>query len=60
MDAIFAIVESSLPNYKILIRMERKPYEETSGIWQIISYQIITKGEAVKLQVELPVHILAQ
>ena len=24
MDAIFAIVESSLPNYRILFRMERK------------------------------------
>jgi len=60
MDAIFAIVESSLPNYKILIRMEKKPYEETSGIWQIISYQIITREEAEKLQMKLPEYVPAE
>lgn len=56
-DVLLAVAESSTPDYRILVRMEKREYEETTGIWQIVSYQIITSQKADKMLKEMPRHI---
>jgi hypothetical protein len=49
-NLIQAIVESEHPDSKILVRMERIAYEETTGLWQVVSYQIIDASTANKMK----------
>lgn len=44
--SVMIIVECSTPNDKLLVVMERKPYKETSGLWQVIAYQVIDRQTA--------------
>ena len=41
-DTIMVVVECNISNYKLLVTMEKLDYVETTGIWQVVSYQKIT------------------
>lgn len=56
MDSVYAIVESNIPNYKLLVTMQKIPYEETTGIWQVTSYQIVTAEKADEILEEMPLY----
>ena len=45
-DTILAVVDCNITGYKLLVTMNRLAYEDTTGIWQVISYQMITEQEA--------------
>lgn len=53
-DNILAIVQCNIPNYKILVTLEKLDYENTAGLWQVVSYQIVTKEEALKATKNMP------
>lgn len=55
-DSVFAIVESNISNYKLLITMQKIPYEETTGIWQVTAYQIVMAEKADKILEEMPLY----
>lgn len=40
-SSVNAIVECNTPNSKLLVVMEKSDYQETTGLWQVIAYQII-------------------
>lgn len=40
-DSISVIVECTTPNDKLLVVMEKNDYKETTGLWQVIAYQIL-------------------
>lgn len=40
-NSIHAIVTCTTPDSKLLVVMERRDYEETTGLWQVTAYQII-------------------
>lgn len=40
-NCIHVIVECSAPNDKLLVVMERNAYEKTTGLWQVIAYQVL-------------------
>lgn len=40
-NSVNVIVESSVPDEKLLVIMERKEYKETTGLWQVRAYQVI-------------------
>jgi hypothetical protein len=48
-DSILAIVQCNISNYKLFVTMERLDYEDTTGIWQVISYQMITNEAAAEV-----------
>ena len=50
---IKAIVDCNRPDYKLLVTMERKPYKETTGLWQVVSYQVISSEIAKKTVSEM-------
>ena len=37
------------PNQLLLVKMSLLPYEETTGLWQVTAYQILTPSEAEQL-----------
>jgi preprotein translocase subunit SecA len=39
------------------VTLERLDYEDTTGIWQVISYQMITDEEAVEITERLPEYV---
>ena len=45
-DTILAVVDCNITGYKLLVTMNRLVYEDTTGVWQVISYQMITEQEA--------------
>lgn len=45
-DTILAVVDCNITGYKLLVTMNRLAYEDTTGIWQVISYQMITEQAA--------------
>lgn len=55
-NCILAVVESSREDYRLLVTMEKIPYEKTTGIWQIVSYQVITEERADEILGEMPVY----
>lgn len=44
-DTILAVVDCNITGYKLLVTMNRLVYEDTTGVWQVISYQMITEQE---------------
>jgi hypothetical protein len=56
-DSILAIVQCNISNYKLFVTMERLDYEDTTGIWQVISYQMITDEEALEITERLPEYV---
>lgn len=40
------IVECTVPNDKLLVIMEKSDYKETTGLWQVMAYQIIDNETA--------------
>jgi hypothetical protein len=48
-DSILAVVQCNISNYKLLVTLERLEYQETTGIWQVVSYQMITSEAALEL-----------
>ena len=40
-NSVNVIVECTTPNDKLLVVMERNDYKETTGLWQVIAYQIL-------------------
>ena len=40
------VVECNTPNDKLLVIMEKGDYEETTGLWQVIAYQLIDSETA--------------
>lgn len=56
-DTILAVVECNISNYKILVTMERLDYEETTGIWQVVSYQMITSEAAAEVVKRVPAYV---
>ena len=48
-NAVNAIVECSPSSEKLLVMMERKPYEETTGLWQVTAYQVIDSQTAEEM-----------
>lgn len=59
-DTILAVVECNISNYKILVTMEKLDYEETSGIWQVVSYQMITSEVASEVMERVPEYVPVQ
>lgn len=59
-DTIIAMVECNISNYKILVTMEKLDYEETTGIWQVISYQMITTEAASEVLERVPEYVPVQ
>lgn len=59
-DTIMAVVECNISNYKILVTMEKLDYEETSGIWQVVSYQMITSEVASEVMERVPEYVPVQ
>ena len=58
-DSILAIVQCNISNYKILVSMERLDYENTTGIWQVVSYQMITSKKASEVLERIPEYVPA-
>jgi hypothetical protein len=56
-DSILAIVQCNISNYKLLVTLERLDYEDTTGIWQVISYQMITNEEALEVTESVPEYV---
>jgi hypothetical protein len=56
-DSILAIVQCNISNYKLLVTLERLDYEDTTGIWQVISYQMITNEEALEVTERVPEYV---
>jgi hypothetical protein len=56
-DRILAIVQCNISNYKLLVTLERLDYEDTTGIWQVISYQMITNEAAVEITESVPEYV---
>jgi hypothetical protein len=56
-DSILAIVQCNISNYKLLVTMERLDYEDTTGIWQVISYQMITNEAALEVTESVPEYV---
>ena len=44
-----AIVDCDTPNDKLLVTMERIPYKETTGLWQVSAYQVIDSKTAAEM-----------
>lgn len=44
--SVEVIVGCNTPNDKLLVMMEKLDYEETTGLWQVIAYQIIDSETA--------------
>ena len=42
---ILAAVETTLPAYRLLVTLEHLPYENTTGLWQVVSYQILKEDQ---------------
>ena len=59
-DTIMAVVECNISNYKILVTMEKLDYEETTGIWQVVSYQMITNKAASEVLERVPEYVPVQ
>lgn len=57
LESILAVVESSREDYRLLITMEKKPYEESAGIWQVVSYQVVSAKRAGEILSEMPVYV---
>lgn len=45
-NSVDVIVECTTPNDKLLVVMERNDYKETTGLWQVIAYQILDSKTA--------------
>lgn len=45
-NSVNVIVECNVPNDKLLVIMEKSDYEETTGLWQVMAYQIIDNETA--------------
>lgn len=58
-DSILAIVQCNISNYKILVSMERLDYESTTGIWQVVSYQMITSEADSEVLESIPEYVPA-
>ena len=43
------IVECTTPNDKLLVAMKKCNYEETTGLWQVIAYQVLDSEAAKEL-----------
>jgi hypothetical protein len=56
-DSILAIVQCNISNYKLLVTMERLDYEDTTGIWQVIAYQMITNEAALEVTESVPEYV---
>lgn len=56
-NTILAVVECNISNYKILVTMEKLDYEETTGIWQVVSYQMITSEAAEEVLKRVPEYV---
>ena len=48
-NSVDVIVECITPNDKLLVIMERKDYEKTTGLWQVIAYQILDSETAKEM-----------
>ena len=59
-DIIIAVVECNISNYKILVTIEKLDYKETTGIWQVVSYQMVTSKAAAELMERMPKYIPVQ
>lgn len=45
-NSINVVVACTTPDDKLLVVMEKKDYEETTGLWQVAAYQIIERKAA--------------
>ena len=45
-NSVDVIAECTTPNDKLLVVMERNDYKETTGLWQVIAYQILDSKTA--------------
>lgn len=53
-DKILSVVDCNLAEYKLVVTMKKKAYEDTTGIWQVVSYQVIDMKAANEMLSELP------
>jgi hypothetical protein len=56
-DSILAIVQCNISNYKLLVTLERLDYQDTTGIWQVTSYQMITNEAALEVTERVPEYV---
>lgn len=49
-NRLLAFVDSNIKEYCIVVYMERIPYENTTGIWQVTGYQILEKSTAENMK----------
>jgi len=52
-----AVVECNIVGYKLLVTLERIAYEDTTGLWQVVSYQIVSQDEADIMLSEYPQYV---
>ena len=45
-NTVKAVVDCNRSDYKLLVTMRLKPFQNTTGLWQVISYQIIGSDTA--------------
>lgn len=45
-NSVDVIVECTSPNEKLLVVMQRNDYKETTGLWQVMAYQILDSKTA--------------
>lgn len=48
-NSVDVIVECTTPDDKLLVVMERNDYKETTGLWQVIAYQILDSETAKEM-----------
>ena len=53
-DVILAVVDCNISGYKLLVTMNRLAYEDTAGIWQVVSYQMVTEQAAGEILEKTP------
>jgi len=51
-DSIKAIVTTDNPNYALLVMLKRVPYKDTTGLWQVVAYQIIDAKTANEMRID--------
>lgn len=49
-DSRLAAVACDLPDYTLLVTMEKIAYEDTTGLWQVTSYQVVSTEEAENMR----------
>ena len=48
-NSVDVIVACTNPNDTLLVMMERNDYKETTGLWQVVAYQVLDSESAYEM-----------